>query len=128
MTTMASNYDMNRLVTGGIVATAALGAGIAAVVVSPKAGPGKWPAFSFITILYGVMMFASSYVEEEHHFWYWITSAWLLSLGFKRYRATLDPSPRMKTNARMEPPLGFPTRVTVYSPRQRRWRPSRCFG
>ena len=92
MTTMASNYDMNRLVTGGIVATAALGAGIAAVVVSPKAGPGKWPAFSFITLLYGIMMFASSYVEEEHHFWYWITSAWLLSLGFKRYRATLDPS------------------------------------
>jgi hypothetical protein len=23
------------------------------------------------------MMFASSYVEEEHHYWYWVTSGWI---------------------------------------------------
>ena len=85
MTTMASNYDMNKLVTGGVVAATALGAGIMAMTLSPKGGPGRWFPFSLITLLYDIMMFASSYVEEEHHFWYWTTSAWLLSLGFKRY-------------------------------------------
>ncbi|KAL8795984.1 MAG: hypothetical protein Q9195_001560 [Heterodermia aff. obscurata] len=29
------------------------------------------------------MMFASSYVEEEHHFWYWASSGWLAMLLFK---------------------------------------------
>lgn len=84
MTTMASNYDMSRLVTGGVVAAIALGAGIITVAVSPQHGPGRWLPFGLITSLYGIMMFASSYVEEEHHFWYWATSAWLLSLSFKR--------------------------------------------
>lgn len=31
------------------------------------------------------MMFASSYVEEEQHFWYWTTSAWILCLYFTRF-------------------------------------------
>lgn len=41
-------------------------------------------ALAGITALYGIMMFASSYVEEEQHFWYWVTSAWLSSLYFTR--------------------------------------------
>ncbi|RYP89339.1 hypothetical protein DL769_000094 [Monosporascus sp. CRB-8-3] len=79
MSNMASNYDMNRLVTGAMAATIALGAAVVAVVLSRQTGPGSWVPFSFITILYGIMMFASSYVEEEHHFWYWTTSAWLMA-------------------------------------------------
>ena len=38
-------------------------------------------ALGLITVLYGVMMFASSYVEEEQHYWYWMTSAWLVYLA-----------------------------------------------
>ncbi len=85
MTSMASNYDMDRLVMGTIVATAALIAAVVALVLLPKVGTGSWIPFGLITLLYGIMMFASSYVEEEQHFWYWTTSAWLLSLGIKRY-------------------------------------------
>jgi len=33
---------------------------------------------------YGVMMFASSYVEEEHHFWYWTCSSWVVYLALVR--------------------------------------------
>ncbi|RYO73595.1 hypothetical protein DL766_000486 [Monosporascus sp. MC13-8B] len=84
MSSMASNYDMNRLATGAIAAMIALGAAMIAVVLSPQTGAGNWVPFGLITILYGIMMFASSYVEEEHHFWYWTTSAWLMLLGFKR--------------------------------------------
>ena len=40
----------------------------------------------FIGIIagYGVMMFASSYVEEEHHFWYWTCSCWQVYLALAR--------------------------------------------
>ncbi|RYP93064.1 hypothetical protein DL770_000810 [Monosporascus sp. CRB-9-2] len=95
MSSMASNYDMNRLVTGAIAATIALGAAMVAVVLSPQAAAGSWVPFSLITILYGIMMFASSYVEEEHHFWYWTTSAWLMLLGFKRFASRLSDTVRM---------------------------------
>jgi len=40
-------------------------------------------AFAFVTIAYGFMMFASSYVEEEQQFWYWICSGWLAFLAMK---------------------------------------------
>ncbi|KAK7751347.1 major facilitator superfamily transporter protein [Diatrype stigma] len=85
MTTMASNYDMNRLISGAMAATVALGAAIASLAMLSTVGTSGWLPFSLITVLYGVMMFASSYVEEEQHFWYWTTSAWLLSLGVKRF-------------------------------------------
>ena len=42
-------------------------------------------AFGVITALHGLTMFASHYVEEEHHFWYWSSLAWLGYLCFGRY-------------------------------------------
>ena len=42
------------------------------------------PSFALIVVsMYGTMMFASSYVEEEHHFWYWASSGWLALLLLK---------------------------------------------
>ena len=43
---------------------------------------GLWIAS--MTTAYGIMMFASSYVEEEQHFWYWIASAWIAWQYLKR--------------------------------------------
>jgi hypothetical protein len=31
------------------------------------------------------MMFATSYVEEEQHFWYWATAAWMAYLYASKY-------------------------------------------
>lgn len=31
------------------------------------------------------MMFATSYVEEEQHFWYWVTAAWMAYLYTAKY-------------------------------------------
>ena len=42
-------------------------------------------AVSFIAILeisYGLMMFASSFVEEEQQYWQWIGTAWFTWLSF----------------------------------------------
>ncbi|SLM39831.1 Type I phosphodiesterase/nucleotide pyrophosphatase/phosphate transferase, partial [Lasallia pustulata] len=41
-------------------------------------------AFGVFTALHGLTMFASRYVEEEHHFWYWSSLAWLGYLCFGR--------------------------------------------
>ncbi|KAI0023171.1 GPI ethanolamine phosphate transferase [Xylariomycetidae sp. FL0641] len=84
MSGMASNYNVNRLVAGGAVAAvASLAATIAIASNSNVTFPSLAP-FTLMTLLYGIMMFASSYVEEEQHFWYWATSAWFLYLTLKR--------------------------------------------
>lgn len=40
---------------------------------------------SVITAAYGIMMFASSYVEEEQHFWYYCTTAWLAYVSWRGF-------------------------------------------
>ena len=83
MSSMASNYDMSKLIQGGATATLALTLAMASLIFVSDC---RWTLLPFaaITILYGIMMFASSYVEEEHHFWYWSASAWLLYVTISR--------------------------------------------
>jgi len=85
MSSTASNYDVPKLVTGQILAAFALLLALTAawrtIISSFKT---SLPLLA-IALLYGVMMFASSYVEEEHNFWYWTTTAWLGLLLLKRY-------------------------------------------
>ncbi|CAJ2506873.1 Uu.00g080590.m01.CDS01 [Anthostomella pinea] len=88
MSSMASNYDMDRLLAGGVAAGVATIAAMAATAMSLQGSIVSLGPFALITILYGVMMFASSYVEEEQHFWYWATSAWLFYLALRRVPKT----------------------------------------
>lgn len=81
MSSMASNYDMNRLVMGQTVAFVAFSATL--TVIEPK---GSLVPLSVVALVYGIMMFASSYVEEEQHYWYWMTTAWLGALMIKQLR------------------------------------------
>lgn len=83
MTGMASNYDMNMLIYGEIAAGLASVAAIGAVASSASITTASLLPFVLTTVLYGIMMFASSYVEEEQHFWYWTTSAWLFALAIR---------------------------------------------
>jgi ethanolamine phosphate transferase 2 subunit G len=80
---MASNYDMPKLVLGQVVATVGLLFAMAAVSLISDDGLASFTPLIMVTLGYGVMMFASSYVEEEHHFWYWTSTAWLAFVGFK---------------------------------------------
>jgi len=94
MSSTASNYNLQRLEAGIVLAALAT---IAGLMTSSKdlleaKSTGLWT--SSIAAVYGIMMFASSYVEEEHHFWYWISSGWLSWLSLKH----LVPS-RLKQGA-----------------------------
>ncbi|KAK1691172.1 GPI ethanolamine phosphate transferase [Colletotrichum godetiae] len=84
MSSMASNYDMGRLHVGEAVVVLVTGSLIIGARLS------LLPLLA-ISVTYGIMMFASSYVEEEHHFWYWATSAWLGVMGIMKMQSTRSP-------------------------------------
>lgn len=83
MSSTASNYDVPKLGLGlGVAALALLAAGLSAHSTITEAPKAAAPILGF-SLLYGIMMFASSYVEEEQHFWYWSTTAWFGILWLK---------------------------------------------
>ncbi|KAI0453226.1 alkaline-phosphatase-like protein [Xylaria acuta] len=84
MSGMASNYDIDKLILGETITAAAVFAAGVATTMSTKMTIRNFVPFALVTLLYGVMMFASSYVEEEQHFWYWSTTAWLFYLVVNR--------------------------------------------
>ena len=86
LSTTASNYGLSNMYIGTAVAAVAvslafIGAGSSIWCLRPGA-----LALHFVNISYFGIMFASSYVEEEHQFWCWALSAWLIILGCKASR------------------------------------------
>ncbi len=84
MSNTASNYNIQRLHTGIVAVTAALVTTLTIAIPAARRAntTGIW--LGSVVMMYGVMMFASSYVEEEQHFWYWVTSGWLGWLSVKK--------------------------------------------
>ena len=85
----ASSYNIPRMLLGTAVAALAL---LLALLSFHALWPPT-PAGGFLaltSLLYGMMMFASSYVEEEQHFWYWITPAWITLLVIRKSHKKLQ--------------------------------------
>ncbi len=85
MSSAASNYDVPRLIVGTSLATLIC---ILSFFILPSLR-SITPSGIFYTLtlgLYAVLMFASSYVEEEHNFWYWMTSGWFIILFLSNVR------------------------------------------
>ena len=81
MSSAASNYDVLKLQLGIMMAAMAACCAVAALAVMNLGGESLWTGILMLS--YGAVMFASSYVEEEQQFWYWINSGWLTILFLK---------------------------------------------
>ncbi|KAJ5985138.1 hypothetical protein N7522_012334 [Penicillium canescens] len=94
MSRTASNYNINRLCLGLFIT------GIAVLAVLPftyaecKRHISSGLFLVFMVATYGLMMFASSYVEEEQQFWYWICSGWTFYLHVRSESARSDSHKR----------------------------------
>jgi len=115
MSSTASNYDVSKLVTGQALAAIALFLGLLAAWGSIAASLKNSAPFLGSALLYGIMMFASSYVEEEQHFWYWTTTGWFGLLWIKWYAVFLSLE-FFETHSA----LGLASTLLVYWP----WSPS----
>lgn len=89
----ASKYDTSSMFLG--ILLAALCCIPRHSLYSPQANGSRFAtyAFFFVEATYSATMFASSYIEEEHQFWYWISGAWLVILLMMQQRcATSEPA------------------------------------
>lgn len=91
MSSMASNYDMSRLAIGQGLVTAATLASVVVASLQSTHRSGTLVPLMLITVSYGIMMFASSYVEEEQHFWYWSSTLWVAWVGLRAIQRYLAP-------------------------------------
>ena len=96
----ASNYETPNLIIGGGLAVLSFVVAFITYYGSPQ--PPTISAavvYALLIILYAITMFASSYVEEEHQFWYWFSGGYTLFLFFKASRFEIPPSSALSTNA-----------------------------
>lgn len=82
----ASKYDLNLMLLGGGTLAAAIIVTALCGLVDAAANNFALATFCFTNGAYAATMFASSYVEEEHQFWYWISSAFLVLIAIKQRR------------------------------------------
>ncbi|EFR03310.1 GPI ethanolamine phosphate transferase 2 [Nannizzia gypsea CBS 118893] len=83
MSSTASNYNLARLYQGIAFSGISFLLSLYACVQKGRNGTAAVGYIFLVLSGYGALMFASSYVEEEQHFWYWMTSGWIFYLYWK---------------------------------------------
>lgn len=82
----ASNYNLANMSAGLVFAVISLILGTVSVPDGTFDKLVSGLAFNLTIICHSLTMFASSYVEEEHQFWYWAQGGWLMYLLIKEQR------------------------------------------
>ncbi|EGD90213.1 hypothetical protein H112_02685 [Trichophyton rubrum D6] len=83
MSSTASNYNLPRLYEGIAFSGIAFMLSLYACMQKGRNGTAAVGYMFLVLLGYGALMFASSYVEEEQHFWYWMASGWIFYLYWK---------------------------------------------
>jgi ethanolaminephosphotransferase len=84
MSKTATSYGIESMYNGMALASFAIFCVTTALVLLRERFSG--PTFFIVSLALanGMMMFASSFVEEEQHFWYWASSALVAGLYWRR--------------------------------------------
>src|SRR2546423_589 len=77
MSSAASNYNILGMSSGIVLCAAASIIPLTSIIGDSGQSKLAVISVSVLSLSYGCMMFASSYVEEERHYWYWVTSGWI---------------------------------------------------
>ena len=82
----ASNFDLRSMFLGiGLAGSGTVLAGVPVMTELESIGVGTIGLMS-MAISYGITMFASSFVEEEQQFWYWMVAGWFAVTQSKHVR------------------------------------------
>ncbi|WEW61865.1 major facilitator super transporter protein [Emydomyces testavorans] len=76
MSNASSNYTLTKLYQGTTVAAVAVLLSLISFSGASFRITGAMKYFVFVISGYAILMFASSYVEEEQQFWYWMLTGW----------------------------------------------------
>ncbi len=85
MSRIASNYTMEQMGFGLTLATLGFILAVITAFRTTKDDFRSWAPFWLITASYCIMTFATSYVEEEHQFWYWSLTPYLVFIGLRSF-------------------------------------------
>ncbi|KAI9836682.1 MAG: hypothetical protein M1819_001318 [Sarea resinae] len=99
MSSTASNYDLIKLQEGILVTALAVTCAFSISIRNLVRVKEDGLIFAALLFSYGALMFASSYVEEEQHFWYWAASGWVAYLFFRESRSSAKDSRRLGLSA-----------------------------
>lgn len=116
MSSAASNYSARKLYSGIAVATTSE---IISLIISSQALLKKSnvrPWALLMTMAYGLMMFASSAVEEEHQYWYFLASAWFWRLGLKQYVGSTEARAPVTNDYQTQKPRGLWSAILAAAP------------
>ena len=86
LSSTASNYDLPKMQAGVALAGVASLLGLLSCWSCLQESSLAAASFAFLSVTYAASMFASSYVEEEQDFWYWVQGAWFTVLHCKQTR------------------------------------------
>ena len=116
----ASNYDLVSMQIGVGLSALALMLCLPSFVAGILQSGFDGAVLVVIMLSYAITMFASSYVEEEHQFWYWTLAGYLVVLACKDGRFEFTNT-KSTIRALLACPIGTAL-ICVFSGLARRWR------